>query len=750
MAPVSNMLFSKFSRKPPQPEAQEASWPSVPPSLNHQSFDFEDGKREAADPMPPRSFYNAGEITPYLGLRSRLSQVPMNRWTVLLLLVLARLLILLAGLNKDIVNAKESALSACTKVEDIGSSMASMPHYLSVGVNQLSAEGITKAVHGMVEMLMMILTGVQELIFFFIEFEIGTIMCLCTALVNGVLEFAEHAINATTVLINEGIHGATSVIEDVVDEILDISGIFLGTKVDNIKSEVDKLSNLHINTDSIVKDIADLNSKLNYTEMQDSILEVIGIPFDLVKNLLNESYGGWEFDQSIFPVAERESLSFCSNNSTLENFFEVLFKIAANAKIIIIAVLIILAIGAAAFMAYWEIKRFHRQLEKSRVLTNREPMDTAYMVGRPLTAGVGIWVSEKLSRDPKRQVLIRWVVAYATTYTALFVLSLAIAGAFSCLCQWVILRAIQKEAPALTAEVGDFASDVVVSLEQASASWANDSNSLILSLQNDINDDVFGWVKNATTAVNSTINTFDKYVQEGLDKVFGGVPQLDKFMSSIVACLITDKLDKVQEGLTWVNENAAVTLPLFNADIFSVGANDSINGDSDLKSFLATPSSTTTDEITDAINNVAEMLRNNIIQEALITLVLFLVYIAYVFFAVAQAAIRCCLSERPDEVGGQQQQQQSQPQQPFRNEDSRGPMMCQSPPPRFPDFGAGVPETPVDVAARGVHNPFADTEASEDEKIGYALHDSRERLGIPTPQQGHWRQSESGWIETDK
>lgn len=618
----------------------------MPPSLNHESFDMDDGKRAAADTTPSRPYYNAGDITPYLGLRSRLSQVPMNRWTVLLLLVLARLLILLAGLNTDLANAKENALSACTKVEDIGSSMASMPYYLSVGVNQLSAEGITKAVQGMVEMLMMILTGVQELIFFWIEFEVGTFVCLCTALVNGVLDFAEFAINGTTALINDALDGITSGINDVVGTIADIVNKFDPHAMDHLTSEIAKLSDLQINSDSIVSDISDLNSKINYTDVQDAAQEAIATPFNMVKRLLNESYGDWEFNQSLFPVAEKTSLSFCSNNDTLENFFETLFKIAADARIIIIVVLVVLAVLAGAFMAWFEIKRYKRQLERSQILASHEPMDIVYMAGRPLTAGTGIWISKKLSKDPKRQVLIRWVIAYATTYTALFVLSLAIAGAFSCFCQWIILRAIQKEAPALAAEVGDFADGVVTALDQASIQWANDSNSVILTLQDDINNDVFSYVRNATTAVNNTINTFDKYMQEGLDTIFGDVPQLEKFMSGIIACLITDKLDRAQEGLDWVTDNAQVALPLFPTDIFSVGANDSISGDSNLTSFLSTSSSATTDEITGSVDKVMEMLRNNIIQEALVSLVLFLVYIAYVFFAVAQAAIRCCHPDR--------------------------------------------------------------------------------------------------------
>ncbi|ROV88201.1 hypothetical protein VPNG_10324 [Cytospora leucostoma] len=699
---------------------------------------MDEDKRPAPGAISFRPHYDAGDVTPYLGLRSRLSQVPMNRWTVLLLLVLARLLILLAGLHTNLVNAKQDALSACTRVEDIGSSMASMPHFLSAGVDQLAADGITKAVRGMVDILMMILTGVEELIFFFIELEVGTFMCLCTALVNGVLDFAEFAINGTTALINEAVQNVAGGIESAVDQVIDsIDKLTLLPDVDGIKTDVAKLSDLKIDTSSIVSSISDLNSKINYTEVQDVVQEAIAIPFDMVKRLLNESYGDWEFDQSVFPVAEKESLSFCSDNNTLDDFFEALFKIAANARTVAIVVLVLLAILACALMAWWEVKRFKRQLEKSQVFANREPMDAVYMTGRPLTASAGIWISEKLSRDAKRQVLIRWVIAYATTYTALFVLSLAIAGAFSCFCQWVIMRAVQKEAPALAAEVANFADEVVSSLEQVSTKWANDSNSVILSLQNDINDDVFGYVKNATTAVNNTINTFEKYMQEGLDTVFGDVPQLEKFMSSVIGCLITDKLDKVQEGLNWVTENAQVTLPQFPADIFSVGVNDSISGDSNLTSFLSSPSSSTTmGEIAGAVDDVIEMLRNNIIQEALISLVLFLIYIAYVSFAVAQAAIRCCLSDRANEAGGQD----------YPPSGNSGGPIPQPQPPRFPDFsgGAAVAETPVDAAAGVGHDDFAD------EKTAYTLRDSRDRFGSPTPQTGHWRQSERAWIESDK
>lgn len=630
----------------------------MPPPLRHESFEVNDEKLASAQPSV-QTHYNPGAVTPWLGLRSRLSQVPINRWTVLLLLVLARLLISLDGLNANLVSAKSRAVAACTKVEDIGSSVASMPHYLSAGVNRMAADGITEAVQGLVEILLMILTGVQQLIMFFIEIKVGLVLCFSTAIARAVLEVGEFAIKGATEALNDAIKtisgDLTSGVSGIVDGLDDIRNKVKGTPMtwvanmipdtSGVEDNLKKLDGVSIDTDPILGDLKDLESKIDYDKVKNVAKEAIAVPFDMVKRLLNESYGTWEFDHSVFPVPAKEHLSFCAN-STLEDFFEVLFEIAANAKMIGIVVLIALAVLACAVMAWWEIKRFNRQLHKSETLINREPMDIVYIAGRPLTAGAGLWLSEKLPGGRRRQFLIRWVIAYATTYPALFVLALAVAGSFSCLSQWIIMRAVQQEIPALAATVGDFAGDVATFLEQASTKWANDSNGVIIELQGDINDKMFGHVRDATQAANDTINKFDDAMHEGLNKAFGGVPPLEKFLNDIIDCLIGNKIDTVQEGLTWVNEKARVTLPLFPVDVFSVGANESTSGNSNATGFLSTPSSSVTDEITGAVDSVVDVLWSSIIQEVVISLVLFLIYLAYVFFAVAQAAVRMAMGDR--------------------------------------------------------------------------------------------------------
>jgi len=303
-------------------------------------------------------------------------------------------------------------------------------------------------------------------------------------------------------------------------------------------------------------------------------------------------------------------------------------------------------------MSYMEIRRFRRQRNHARVFTQHgyDSMDVVYIASRPITATAGIKIASKFRG--KRQLLVRWAVAYATSLPAIFVLSLAVAGFFSCFCQWVLLRAIEKEAPALANQVGDFAAEVVTTLEDVSEKWATDANGVLLHFQDEVNNDVLGYVVNATSAVNNTLNTFTDEINKGISAVFGGTV-LDNTVHNVVRCLIGLKIEAVEKGLTWVHDNAHVTLPLFPNDTFSTGAQKSISGDSDLTSFLSSPSSVTTDEITAAVDHVVNYLHNNMIQEALISTGLLLVYVIVVLLGVMRSLAGMITPDRTHGDGGQ-------------------------------------------------------------------------------------------------
>jgi hypothetical protein len=176
---------------------------------------------------------------------------------------------------------------------------------------------------------------------------------------------------------------------------------------------------------------------------------------------------------------------------------------------------------------------------------------------------------------------------------------------------------------------------------------------VVLKLQDDINGDLFGWVNNATTAVNNTLNTFDEELDKAITAVFKDTVLLNT-ARNLIGCVITRKIDAVQKGLTWVHDNAHVTLPLFSNTIFSQGANASVSGDSDLTSFLASPSSVTTDEITSAVDQVVAKLERGIVQEALISTALLLVYVIVVLMGVVRALVAAAQRDKTRAEGGEQ------------------------------------------------------------------------------------------------
>lgn len=633
-----------FSRKQ---HAEDAGYPAVPDSLHAHPVDVSPEIRNTQQARAE----TAPTITPYLGLRARLSQVWANRWTILLLLILLRVMLSIVGLDEDVNEANSKALRACTKVEDVGSAMASMPHYLSVGVNEMSAMGIEKTVDALVAVLGLVITGVQELIIFVIEMVTSMYTCLIIAFVESGLEAAAFVTEKVTDAMNSAVDRIASTISDragdVEDFFNDIKGSiedsFIGGVLPDIpdidlSGPVEDLQNIEI-SDDFVDDIRQLREDMpSFDEVRNMTREAIRTPFRLLKEKISEEFDDFRFDRSIFPVAQKKGLEFCSGNNAISDFFDHLRSIIRTARIVFIVVIVVLAILVMIPMAWYEIMRWRRQREHARLVGDNgyDPMDVIYIASRPTSASWGVKIASRF--DGKRQILVRWAWAYATSFPALFILALAIAGLFACACQAILLKIVQDQVPRLAAEVGEFADDVVSSLSQVSEDWAQSANGVVRSAQDNINDDLFGWAREATGAINDTLTTFTDTMTEGLEFVFNDTI-LHKPITDIIRCTIGLKIEAVQTGLTWVHDNAKVSFPTLPNNVFSAGAQESLGDDSEMTTFLATPSSVTTDEVTGAVQYVVDKLRHHIIIEALISTGVLLLYVIIVLIGVIRALV---------------------------------------------------------------------------------------------------------------
>ena len=270
--------------------------PALPSSLNAGDHEMRNYNGNA-NTHPPPAPNAAREITPYLGLQARLSQIWINRWTILLALVLARVLLAVRSLNDNLGSARREALSACTGVESMGSAMASMPHYMSQGVNELAAQGVEKAVNGLMSMLTLSVTGVEELVVFVVNLLTSTYMCLITLAVSGSLHVALEMVkdvsdflNKTIGDIGNDIHKGIKGFQDDLNKFtgaLNSVPKFLGSSSTiptlNIDGSLTKLDHLQIPS-KFNDELTKINSSLpNFAQVQNFTNGVLRTPFEEVK-----------------------------------------------------------------------------------------------------------------------------------------------------------------------------------------------------------------------------------------------------------------------------------------------------------------------------------------------------------------------------------------------------------------------------------------------------------------------------------
>ncbi|KAK6360326.1 plasma membrane fusion protein prm1 [Orbilia blumenaviensis] len=621
-------LRDRMHRSIHQPRDEPFPYPDLPPSLTPRRHPDDQQQAPVVHTILP---YH----TPYLGLRARLSQIWFNRWTVLLLLIVVRMIILVAGMNKDLDSAQIQAQSACTGVESMGSAMASMPHYMATGVNEAAAKGIEAAVRGLQKTLFLGLTAVEAIVIFAINVLVQTYICLLTfairsslgTVINAASEISEF-INKTLTGIVDGIKDDAKDFEDSFNRFVDglnNIGNFFGSDSEVPKlslPSLDRLGNIKI-PDSVFRGLEDLNKTIPTFDQVDAMYNsALRLPFNRIRTEMNNSLTVYEFNRDVLPVPEKTTLKFCSENPTINNFFQMINDKIKEAKNIFLGVLIACAVLVMIPMAYREWWRYRSMRQRAYMLTapgqSFDPVDIVHIATYPYSSTLGLKAASWF-KSGHRQVAMRWWFAYISSPACLFVLSLGIAGLISVLGQWIVLKQVVNATPELANEVGEFADIVVTQLTDSSLAWANDANGVIDETASNINGNVLGWVHSGSTALNNTLNDFVDTMQDGISDIFGGTP-LEEPIKNIFFCLVELKVKGIQKGLTWAHENSQVAFPYFPNDTFSLGAATSVGPDAKegSASFLADSGSQAADKITNVVVKLAEKYESSLLIEVYI------------------------------------------------------------------------------------------------------------------------------------
>ncbi|KAF8476123.1 hypothetical protein BDZ91DRAFT_788763 [Kalaharituber pfeilii] len=567
----------------------------------------------------------ARHLTPYLGPRSKLSQVWFNRWTILLALIVVRIFLSTQSLGSDIDSAEREALSACVAVERAGSAMASMPHYMAQGVNELSAKAIEGGVEALHKTLFLALAAVREIVVFVISMMVSTYACLITLAISGsigvVLDATEtigDAVNNTLKKATEEIDGQLTEIRqflvDVKDK-LDNVGSFFGVELTIPELKIPSLDNLKKG----LQIPTSFNDQLQ--QLRDNIPTFREVKEAGENRNINSSLAIYEFDRSVFPIPQKDKLTFCSENNDISNFFLNLREVVNKTKTTVISVVITLGIFAIIPMAYLELRRWRIMKQRAAMFSANpayDPVDVAYLASRPSSGTWGLRFAN-IVKSERKQVLIRWAVAYVTSPAALFVLSLGFAGLISTLSQFIVLKQVEKAVPELAEHIGGFAEEVVDMLNTASIKFADSTNDVLQNVTAQLNEEVFGWLTEGAQTLNNTLNTFSSTMQDGINKFLGGTP-LEKPVEDVIDCLIGLKIESLQKGLTWIHENAKISFPEIPQDTFSLGALNSLDGNNGAgDSFLADPEGASSDMVTETLFKLSAKWQDSLTTEAIIS-----------------------------------------------------------------------------------------------------------------------------------
>lgn len=232
-----------------------------------------------------------------------------------------------------------------------------------------------------------------------------------------------------------------------------------------------------------------------------------------MQNTINNTFNDLAFNSSLLPVPSKETIVFCSNDTNLENFF---VDLAADVHriLVILAVLMLLAALVAmvpsAFLEWWSWRKMKRQaaiaeelIQSSRRL---DVLELVQAVDSPLTYKLSKMLAPR-AKSEEHQILLRWFIAYITHPPALLLLAVSIAGFLSCLFQLIMVNEVRRAAPVLVTDISNMEALVTSKIQNATLFWVNGTNAHISEVESFVNNNLLGWARDSTEALNNTLTT---------------------------------------------------------------------------------------------------------------------------------------------------------------------------------------------------------------------------------------------------
>ncbi|RXW22981.1 hypothetical protein EST38_g2857 [Candolleomyces aberdarensis] len=541
-------------------------------------------------------------LTPYLQLSHLLSLTWLAYPIISLIFVAFRLSSSLDAAKDAIASAKDNLLASCRAAEEAATSAASMPRYMALATNQQFADAVNASLRGARQALTLSLTVMEAIINFIIDLYRSIFLCFLELVVRGGLAILIGAVNELNNVISTVTSGLrTSIQNDIAGANRAISGAFDVINRINPFNDIeapqipapnlDGLANIQI-PGSFQESLVRLNETIpTVSSIKEKLEEIINTPFELLKKDINDTFATIQFDGSALPVPEQSRVSFCSelDMSVVDDIGRDIIK-AFKIGIVILIVLALVLIGLNCLLTWYKWRCMKSHLEYTRQAWNTDPtmvhtkgsISSAPQVtlsdhnlmmlhansSHPLITRITNQISTRLRFTPTQHTNFQWFFNYIFHPPAAACLLIGFFGLLLVEIQLLALGPMVAKYQGQAAETSrDFSLLIANSINEnmlnQSTIYAQQVNAEVDTIQNTINNGVFGWVNVTTTQLNTTINEFYDDVQNAVNTVFGGTI-LETPATEFIRCLIGSKVDAIENALTFLHDNLRVDMPRVN------------------------------------------------------------------------------------------------------------------------------------------------------------------------------------------
>ncbi|KAI5969972.1 PRM1 [Candida margitis] len=502
----------------------------------------------------------------YLDFFERSTQVYLNQYTILLFLIIIKLLLL----RNSLINTISKQLiddSTCAD-DTVQPALNALHNMVFDNISKLQYSGIV--------FIVLIIKTIRELTIFYIDLFLGTYVCLLNAVIKGTAEFAFdaseaviQAVNVTIVEatngIEEGLQGLSTLLNDVATGFEAIKNIFTG--VSNGDGEAGSYEQkINISLGALKDKIAIPGSVLTKIEgarnvsmneledMNNETQKLIETPFNLIINKLQEI----ELDNmtksiTINPINVKDDClkTIDQIKHTQDNLIKF---VETTSKYLFIIMVFVLA-GSIAYAWYVERRQWKRKskfineagIDNEVQFRNQENIYSNFLT-YTLIKCMGLNVNNRLI----------WIISYMSNKLARNILIFGTLGLLAAILQLILVSYVRDE---LHRQIIDLPAN---SNSISTTSYIRSVNEYINTTQGNLNEELFGEIRETAIKVNSTIGEFVDNLDSAITDIFGATSILASAVNTVVYCTVGRKLLKLEQGCTWLYENLQINIPMIS------------------------------------------------------------------------------------------------------------------------------------------------------------------------------------------